>query len=67
MKSESGIKYLQQLPVSQSVGPGVFSSLDWIGLRCTRGSIRKTPRTFSAPENISKVNGTGGSEDRYPN
>ena len=63
MKSESGIKYLQRLPVSQSVGPDVYSSLDWIGLICMRGSIRKTPRTFLSPENISKVHWTGGSDN----
>ena len=63
MKSESGTKYLQQLPVSQSVGPDVYSSLDSTGLRCTRGSIRKTPRTFSSPENISKVHWTVGSDN----
>ena len=63
MKSESGTKYLQRLPVSPLVGPDVFSSLDSTGLICTRGSIHKTPRTFSSPENISKVDWTGGPED----
>ena len=64
MKSESGTKYLsQQLPVSQLVGPDVYSSLDSIGLICTRGSIHKTPCTFSSPENISKVHWTVGSDN----